>query len=336
MKNKIIVCLLFLLFFITNSDAQILEVNQLFNKKLVKVKQEQIGTVKSFYGTTVIDESKIIDITVRFDGFVTKIDANKQFMRVKKDQTLFSLYSDQISSIQKELHVSKKLNQNLYESSLNKLMALDIHPKEIKRLTTSTNFLDEIDVKSEQNGILLQKNINKGSFVKKGSLLYQVANIEYLWFIAEVYQKDLPFIKQDMQARISLDGETQPIKTSVDYIYPILNRAKKTVRVRFLVENKKYKLYPNMFGEVKIQDTKKSMLTLPKTAVLNKGSNYYVFKPISKEEFEPIMIEAKRISSSKYEIIEGLKVGDEVINNALFLLDSDAVTNGLYEEDDDW
>ncbi|HIC43420.1 MAG TPA: cation efflux system domain protein, partial [Sulfurimonas sp.] len=29
-------------------------------------------------------------------------------------------------------------------------------------------------------------------------------------------------------------------------------------------------------------------------------------------------------------LIEGLEVGDEVVNNALFMMDSDAQINGLY------
>jgi Cu(I)/Ag(I) efflux system membrane fusion protein len=79
------------------------------------------------------------------------------------------------------------------------------------------------------------------------------------------------------------------------------------------------------------------MLTLPKTAVLKKADTYYVFKPTSDREFEPIKINAKRVSSNKYEILGGLEENDEVINNALFLLDSDAITNALYESDnEDW
>jgi Cu(I)/Ag(I) efflux system membrane fusion protein len=93
-----------------------------------------------------------------------------------------------------------------------------------------------------------------------------------------------------------------------------------------------------MFGKALIKSSSKKMLTLPKTAVLVKGDKYYVFKPISKDEFEPVLVVARRISSSKYEIEDGLSAGDEVINNALFLLDSDAVTNNLYDSDsdDDW
>ncbi|MBY0539946.1 MAG: efflux RND transporter periplasmic adaptor subunit, partial [Campylobacterales bacterium] len=123
----------------------------------------------------------------------------------------------------------------------------------------------------------------------------------------------------------------------IDFIYPIFDEKTKTVDVRFILENDDLKLVPSMFGKVDISIKKDIMLTLPKTAVLKKANDFYVFKPLQDGEFEPVKIDAKRISSNKYEILSGLNENDEVINNALFLLDSDAVTNALYESDkEDW
>ncbi len=329
---QLLLTLLFMVY--TVSNAQILEVSQLFNKKLVKVQKEQIGTLKSFYGHTAINESKIYDIVTRFDGFITKINADKQFMPIKKGQALFSIYSDEILSIQKELHIAKKINQKLYQSSLDKLEAFDIHPTQLRKIKKQ-KALKSIDVISSYNAIVLQKNINQGSYAKKGKLLLQLANLDSLWFIAQVYQKDLESIEIGQKAKILVDGQKTPYTSTVDFIYPIINKKTKTVDVRFILENKEKNLLPNMFATITLLQNKKSRLTLPKTAVLNKGSKYYVFQPISKEEFEPIEVSVKRISSNKYEILDGVEEGQTVINNALFLLDSDAVTNALYEEDDD-
>ena len=319
-------------------NAKIIEVEQLFNKKTVVVKEEKIGITKSFYGKTKIDESKVVDIVTRFDGYITKLNANKNLMYVKKGEPLFSIYSDTILSIQKEIKVSRSINKNLYRSSLEKLKVLDLDKQEINKIKRNKSSINGINVLSPINAIVSKKNINNKSAVKKGKLLLQLANIDKLWFIAQVYQKDLTFIKKDMSAYIYIDGLTQAVKSKVDFIYPMVNEENKTIDVRFIIDNKDLKIYPNMFASIKIKAVNKTMLTLPKTAVLTKGSNYYVFKPISKKEFEPVKIEAKRISSSKYEILDGLSAGDEVINNALFLLDSDAVTNALYESDsdDDW
>lgn len=322
----------------TAMNAKIIEVEQLFNKKTVLVKEEKIGITKSFYGKTKIDESKVVDIVTRFDGYITKLNANKNLMYVKKGEPLFSIYSDNILSIQKEIQISRSINKNLYRSSLEKLKVLDLSSGEINKIKRNKSSLSGIKVLSPLNAIVLNKSINNKSAVKKGKLLLQLANIDKLWFIAQIYQKDLTFIKKDMSAYIYIDGLTQAVKSKVDFIYPMVNEENKTVNVRFIIDNKDLKIYPNMFASVKIKAVNKTMLTLPKTAVLTKGSNHYVFKPISEKEFEPVKVEAKRISTNKYEILEGLTKGDKVINNALFLLDSDAVTNALYESDtdDDW
>lgn len=336
-KHKIqkLLISIFILSLVSNLNGQIIEVTQLFNKKTTKVKEQNIGKKMSFYGSILLNETKTIDINTRFDGYITKLNANKSFMHVKKGQTLFSIYSDEVISIQKEVKISKSISKNLYTSAVDKLLALDINKTELQRIKKSKKEIKDIRVISPINAIVFKKYINEGSFVKKGKLLLQLVNMDILWFVAKVYQKDLNFIKKDMSAKIYIDGISKSIKSKVDYIYPIVDSKTKTVDVRFIIDNKDLKLYPNMFAKVVIKSSKKTVLTLPKTAVLSKGDKYYVFKPISVDEIEPVLIEAKRISSSKYEILDGLKAGEEVINNALFLLDSDAVTNNLYDDDED-
>lgn len=329
---KTIIKLTLLLLFISSLDAKIIEAKQLFNKQIVKVKDETVYETKSFYGETTLREDSIKDVVLRVDGYITSLNANKNFMSVKKGQNLFSLYSNQVQTVKKEIDVTKSLNKALYESSLEKLDSLDIKLSQIKN--------KDINFYAPFNGIVLNKKINDGSFVKSGALLMQIASMDKLWFISKVYQSDLGFLTSSlnkMEAKVKIDGIDMSFKTKVDYIYPIANNKTKTIDVRFEIDNKDLKLYPNMFGKAIIKSSSKKMLTLPKTAVLTKGDKYYVFKPVSADEFEPILVEARRISSSKYEIEEGLSVGDEVINNALFLLDSDAVTNNLYDDEDtDW
>lgn len=167
-------------------------------------------------------------------------------------------------------------------------------------------------------------------------LLLQLGNIDQLWFIAQVYQSDTSFIKKGMKAKVYIDGIDEPIKSRVDFIYPYVNEKTKTVNVRFILENKNLKLSPNMFAKVDIATQIENMLTLPKTAVITKANKHYVFLPVGAKEFEPIEVVAKRISPNKFQIISGVKAGEEVMDNALFLLDSDALTNGLYSKDEEW
>lgn len=330
--------ILFFLLSFAFLNAKIIEVQQLFNKKLTKVEKKEIFTKKSFYGSTKIDESKIQDVVTRFDGYVTNLNANKNFMFVNKNDILFSIYSDEIQTIQKEISVAKNISKQALNSSLDKLKYLDINKKEIDKIINNNLDLNGINFYANNSGIVLNKKINDKAFVKKGMSLMQIANIDKLWFIASIYQEDLAFIKNDLDAKLFIDGNQNSIKAKIDFIYPIANEDSKTINVRFIIDNKDKAIYPNMFGKVEIKSTTKSMLTLPKTAVLNKASSYYVFKNISDTEFEPVKVEVNRVNSDTYEIVDGLSEGEEVINNALFLFDSDAITNMLYEsnKDNDW
>ena len=258
-------------------------------------------------------------------------------MTIKKGEPLYSIYSQELLPIQNELQVAKNFNQNIYQSTLARLDNLDISKSEQQKIKDGKINSSGLAVTSSMNAILMEKNINQSSAVTKGTTLLQLASLDKIWFVASVYQSDLEFVKKDGEALINIDGINQKIKSKVDFIYPIFDEKTKTVDVRFVLENEDLKLVPSMFGKVDINVKKDLMLTLPKTAVLKKADKFYVFKPMQNGEFEPIKIEAKRISSNKYEILGGLNENDEVINNALFLLDSDAVTNALYESDkEDW
>ena len=332
-KNVLILILLLGSFI----NAEILDAKQLFNKKITKVKKEEILLSKSFYGITKIDESSTFDIVSRFDGYITNLNANKSYMTIKKGEPLYSIYSSDILSIQNELQISKELNQNIYQSTLLKLDNLDIPKESQEKIKNGKLNNNGLVITSPTNGILLQKNINNKSSVSKGTTLLQITSLDKIWFIASVYQEDLAFIKKDKQATIYIDGLNTSFNTKVDFIYPIFDDKSKTVDVRFILDNKELNLLPSMFGRVDIIDKQKQLLTLPKTAVLKKSDSFYVFKYVSNDEFKPVKIEAKRINSNKYEIISGLNENDEVIDNALFLLDSDALTNSLYESDnEDW
>ena len=333
MIYKILILLTLLL--ATFSNAQIIEVKQLFNKKTIKVKKEELSILKNYYGITKIDESSLVDIVSRFDGYITKLYANKTYMNIKKDEPLYSIYSQEIQSIQGELQMAKEFNKNIYNSTLQKLDNLAISKKEQENIKNNKINSSGILVTSPINAILLEKKINNQSAVNKGTSLLQLASLDKIWFIASIYQSELEYIRQDMRAFISIDGINQSIETKIDYIYPIFDDKTKTVDVRFIIDNIKHKLVPSMFGKVDIQVSKDIKLLLPKTAVLKKADNFYVFKALSNGEIEAIKITAKRVTSNRYEILSGLNENDEVINNALFLMDSDAITNALYESDDE-
>ena len=309
-------------------NANPINAKQLFNIEKIKPKIEEFQDTKEFYGITKLNESKTLDIVSRFDGYITHLNANKNYTNIKKGEELYTIYSSEIASIKNELEVAKEISDNLYKKNSLKLANFDL---------ANANFkAKDIVVNSPISGIIIAKNINNKSYVEKGKTLFTISSLEDIWFIASIYQDDLKYIKKGQKAKIKLDGIDKSIEAKVDFIYPIFNE-NRTIDIRFEIENRDLSTLPSMFGKVKIEYDKKEILSLPKTAVIKKDEGYFVFLPKENGEFTPKKIEAKRVSGEKYEILSGLSKDDMVINNSLFLYDADAMTNRLYdEEDEEW
>lgn len=333
MKYFIVIFLL-----LVSLEAKIIEAKQLFNKTLTTVKQEKISESKVFYANIEADESRIFDITTRFDGFIENLYASKNYMYVKANDPLASLYSQDVVSAQDELLLAKKISANnaMYKSAYNKLLSLGLHVKSMNKINSSKTLIENIDIYAPINGFVINKKVNNGSFVKKGSLIMQIADLTKLWGIVEVYQQDLDFISVGMQVELQIKSTNKTVSSRIEQIYPILQKEKKTVALRVLIDNQDLQIMPNMFAKAIIKKEARTLLSLPRSAVLTKGDKHYVFAPISESEFEPIEIEARRIDSQKFEILSGLEANAQVIDKVLFMLDSDAITNGLYDQDSNW
>ena len=314
-------------------EAKILEVKQLFNQQKVSVKKISIQESKNFYAKTMIDESRIKDITLRFDAFVNKLFVDKQYQYIKKSDPLFNIYSKEAISIHQEYIISRSISKSAKRDAVRKLKLLGL-----KELTNTNKSIYDFNYNSPYSGYVIEKDIHEGGFIKKGKTLLKIADFSKLWVIAKVYQKDISFITKGMKAVIKIEG-LATTTGEVSFIYPKVDNKDKTISVRILLENPNLTYFPNLFAKVEFKKSKREILYLPKSAVLQKAGKYFVFIPVGEDgEFEPKEIRATRLDSDVFEILSGLDENDEVIDKALFMLDSDSLTNSLYDsdEDEDW
>jgi len=118
--NKII----YILFISSFTLAFNLEQN--FNIKTYTVQKQNISNYKEFYGKVELDKANIYDINLRFDGFITKLYANKEYQYINKGDTLFNIYSKEIYNLFDELQLSKNSSNQIYQSVLNKFKLFNV------------------------------------------------------------------------------------------------------------------------------------------------------------------------------------------------------------------
>jgi len=309
--------------------VQATTVEQLFNIKTINVESKTIEDKREYNGYVQIADDKIYTVTIKQDGFIRNLTSPNIYDRVRKGQKLFDIYSPEIYKAQIELLSALQVSPELASMIENRLKLYDVTGQSIMAIKESKKVRKYLPFYSYFKGVVVEKSVTEGSSVKKGMEVYKIADLSKVWVVAKAYEQDRTFIKKGTRVEVTLSGSKQIHRATIDHIYPLVDPKNKTIDFRLTLSNKNGKIQPNSYATINIIKPKKSRLILPNTAVVTKGENHLVFVPSEyKGEYKSKLVNAKRISATQFEIISGLKKGDKVVNNSLFLLDSDVVING--------
>ncbi|HHD75797.1 MAG TPA: efflux RND transporter periplasmic adaptor subunit, partial [Campylobacterales bacterium] len=304
-------------------------VEQLFNVNTVKVTKDRIENSRTYNGYVNIADDKIYTIALTQDAYVKNLAAANIYDEVVKGEKLFDIYSPEVYKAQIELLSAQKISAGLAKQMETKLALYDVSKRNISMIKKQGKASKYLPFYSPYSGIVIEKNITEGSAVKKGMEVYKLADLSSVWVVAKAYEADREFIQKGSKVMVTFSGDDTTYESVVDFVYPIVDRVNRTIDFRITLENNSFKIQPNAYATIKKIQSSSTNLVLPSTAVITKGERHLVFVPGKYEgEYKSKQIQAKRISSTKYEIVSGLKEGDIVVNNSLFLIDSDIVING--------
>ncbi|BBG65338.1 probable Co/Zn/Cd efflux system membrane fusion protein [Hydrogenimonas sp.] len=311
-------------------------VEQLFNVQTVKVKRVSAAFKKSFYGLLKADERLVYDVTARYGGYVVKLYADRIYMKVKRGQVLAKVYSPEVFKAKEEYlnslnYAKRRGNSNMVKSARLKLELLGVEKDEIAALKAGKKSDPYTFLRSPASGYIFAKNLTEGSAFNAKSTLFTVVGLENIWLEAKISEPDIEAVMKASDYTVKTKAVKGSFKASKPLLYPNIDPKTALATLRLEIANRDSKLIPGMFATVEAKSKAGSTLMLPRTAVIRKMGSWYVFKAGEFEgEYEPVEISVKPIDSEHYAVLSGLSEGDEVVDNALFMIDSDAQINGLF------
>ncbi|PHR54182.1 MAG: cation transporter [Arcobacter sp.] len=311
-------------------------VEQLFSVQTVKVKKEIRAERIKNYGYVTMDESRKYDISPRFAGYVVKLYANKIYKQVKKGEALVTVYSPEVFKAKEEYlntykYTKQRPNRGMLDSAKLKLQLLGISKGEISKLVKTRKASANTTIYAPVDGYVFIKGIDNGAAFKAGQQLFQVVNLDKVWVEAKLFEEERARLATTKNYELVFKGLEKVYTTNNKLLYPELDPKVATLTLRLRVDNAEHKLFPGMYSTVTSLKGESEQMVLPTTAVIRKNGKHYVFMVGEFEgEYEPLEVSVKILDANTYAIISGLEVGDEVVNNALFMMDSDAQINGLY------
>ncbi|MFZ2655304.1 MAG: efflux RND transporter periplasmic adaptor subunit [Victivallales bacterium] len=286
------------------------------------------------------DETRLARVSPRFNGWIRSLKVNFTGAPVEKGQPLFTVYSPEVLTAEKEYLLTLKnygkfkdspdkeegiSARRLLESSRRRLVLWQIDEKEIRDLEESRTPADEIMFRAPFSGHVVAKMAVEGKSFMAGETLYEIADLSHLWLRASVFEYQMPLISVGQDAAISfpyLGSQSFPAK--VTFIYPHIDALTRRGEIRLELDNPKDQLRPDMWANVEIKVALGKKLTVPSSAVIDTGIRHIAFVDAADGLLEPRELKTGAKTDDYYEVLEGLKEGEKVVTRALFLVDSES------------
>jgi Cu(I)/Ag(I) efflux system membrane fusion protein len=273
------------------------------------------------------DEDTLQHIHTRVDGWIEKLATTATGDPVRKGQLLFELYSPTLVNAQQEyLAALASSNAGLKNASRDRLAALGLTKNDIARLDRERKVSQRVRVFAESDGVVADLGVREGMFVTPATEVMSVAQLDKVWVVAEVFERQSAWVEPGQQATVELDylpGTT--LRGTVDYVNPELDPRTRTLKVRLRFDNEGAKLLPNMFARVVIEGAPiKNIVHVPREAVIRGGSSSRVVVDIDDGRFESRKVLIGIESGDRVAIRRGLKEGERVVTSAQFLIDSES------------
>jgi membrane fusion protein, copper/silver efflux system len=163
--------------------------------------------------------------------------------------------------------------------------------------------------------------------------LYTIADLSAVWILGQVYEYELPLIRlgQSVQVEFPYGAGTRAREGKIVFISPTLEPKTRTAEVRVEFPNPDMTLKPDMYVTFKSRVSFGSPLVVPTDAVLDTGSEQYVFVDKGQGYFEPRTVKIGQEADGMYAIERGLRAGERVVTAANFILDSESRLKGVID-----
>ena len=272
-----------------------------------------------------------------FSGRIERLIISSVGEEVRKGQLLATIYSPELFSAQQELITASSLKESqpaLYNAVRNKLKLWKISDSQINQIEASGKVIQNFPIYATVSGTVSEKLAEQGDYVKQGQALLKITNLNTVWALFDVYENQIELFKKGQEITVTTNAyPNKEFKRKVDFIDPMMNPQTRTVDLRVVLNNRNGEFKTGMFIEGIIENTSsdsEQKLTIPSSSVLWTGERSVVYLKTNPNEpiFEMQEVVLGKQGGEQYEVIDGLKDGDEIVTNGTFTVDASAQLQG--------
>ena len=296
-------------------------------------------------GKVASDETRVTHIHTKVTGYIEETFVNFVGQSVHHGQPVFTIYSPDLVATQQDYLLALKSrtvlkdsafpwvsqgSDNLLAAARERLRLWDVTEDEISTIEKTGKFIRALTVYSPATGIVTQRAAyHHGTYVTPEMELYTIVDLSSVWVLGDIYETDLPYMSVGQQALVEFPNGSRPSRAGkVVFLSPFIDPKTHTGQIRMNFTNQDLALKPDTFVNVNVQIRLPARPVVPEDAVLDTGTEQYVFVDKGNGYFEPRAVKRGGEAGGYFVIENGLRPGERVVTGANFLIDSESRLKG--------
>lgn len=310
------------------------EIQQNLGVRLAKVERLPIHQQIETVGYVGYDEDSLEAVNARMAGWIRTLAIKSEGQKVTKGSLIYELYAPDLVNAQHEyLLALNTANPLLLRAAEGKLKSLQVPADQIAALKRSRQVRETISIYAPSSGYVSELKVREGQYVEPAAALFNISTLQQVWVSAEVFERQAAQLKVGDPVTMTLDyAPGRSWQGRVDYLYPTLDAATRTLKVRLRFDNPDEFLKPNMFAKVSIRTGKgEPQMVVPSEAVIRTGNQNRLVLALGDGSFKSVAVTLGAQFGDKVAIEEGVETGDSIVSSAQFLLDSESAIDSDFQ-----
>ena len=266
-------------------------------------------------------------ISAPLGGWVQQLSVKSAGDAVRSGQVLFELYSPLLTTADEQyLRALRPDGHALDNPYALGLRSLGLNDEQIGAIAEKRRAAGHIPFTARSPGVVEEIGVAEGAYVAQGTPVVRLVGTDPVWGVVELAEGAGPAPRAGAVASVSsLAYPDRTFDAHVDYVYPSVDPATRTLRVRLVLQNPDGLLKDGMYVSARIDaGDSEPVVYVPREAVIRGGRTDRVILSLGDGRFSPREVKVGRESGESLAILSGLDTGQQVVTGGTFLIDSEA------------
>jgi len=179
------------------------------------------------------------------------------------------------------------------------------------------------EVLSEGRGVVARVLLNPGASVNPATPIMVIVDVDTVKAVMAVDELKIRFVRVGQAVQLKMAAyPDEAFIARVTAISPVANPQTRAIDIEITVPNPGHRLKPGMYAEMEMVQSRRSGLTLPIAAVVDRGGQKFVFL-VAADRARMVPVATGAISGDEIEIVSGLQGNETVVSGG-----ADRLENG--------